>query len=61
MQYIWHLVWIIIDIILVDPELAIVNRILRDVTLIIQTNLAHGHVLLLPIISGGFSCLILAL
>ena len=61
MQYIWHLVWIIIDIILVDPELAIVNRILRDVTLIIQTNLAHGHVLLLPIISVGFSSLILAL
>ena len=50
-QYLGHLIWIVIHFILSDPVLTIVDGVLGYVALVVETNLTQRDVLLPPAVT----------
>jgi hypothetical protein len=54
-KYVGHLVRVVIHFILSDPVLTIVDGILGYLTLVVETNITHRDVLLLPAVTCRLS------
>ena len=55
MQYVCHLLRVVVHFILSDPVLTIVDGILGNLAVVIEANLTHRDVLLLPAVTCRLS------